>query len=259
MMNRVIAVILAALSCCGCYDGNFTPPQHVADRHEVNITIADLHSMLAGRSCIEIGEPLVIGGRVTSSDRSHNFYRTFTIADISGGAEILAGPADLFNIYPEGCYVEIHLQGCAADEQYGVLRIGLPSEEYAGTVDYFQSQETLDRIIIRSDTTVEVESSRMLCDELTTEMCGMLVTVEGLTPVIEPEDEPVWKGYRGFTDGCGGCICTYTDGYADFASEAVPAGMVSLTGILQYGSVPSATDKQFILKMRSREDCRTDN
>ena len=47
-------------------------------------------------------------------------------------------------------------------------------------------------------------------------------------------------------------VYTYVRRYARFADAEVPAGTVSLTGILQYDA---ACDGRYILKLRDENDC----
>ena len=54
------------------------------------------------------------------------------------------------------------------------------------------------------------------------------------------------------TDADGNAVYTYVRRYARFADAEVPAGTVSLTGILQYDA---AGDGRYILKLRDENDC----
>ena len=53
-------------------------------------------------------------------------------------------------------------------------------------------------------------------------------------------------------DADGNAVYTYVRRYARFADAEVPAGTVSLTGILQYDA---AGDGRYILKLRDENDC----
>ncbi len=105
-----------------------------------NISIADLHD-LCGKGPLNIDEPLVAGGYVTSSDRAGNFNRTFTIEDPTGGMEIMAGLYDLHNIYPSGCYVTVRLEGCAVAESHGCYRRGYPPRSTTATLPLISRRE----------------------------------------------------------------------------------------------------------------------
>lgn len=257
MILRATIAVLCALALCGCYD-TFKLPHEPSAGKPVTASLAELHGLWFGRPLL-VEDDIVVGGVVTSSDRAGNFYRTFTICDESGAAEIMAGLTDLYNIYPVGCVVRIYVRGCAVSESRGVLQIGLPAADYENyDVDYFYSKVNLDRYIFRTGDMAGTDIPDMRLSELTVAMCGRPVTVRGLEPVLSGDDN-IWSGYRVFRDSGGGIVCTYTNPYADFADEPLPAGLADITGILQYGSAEGVPGDCFILKMRSHEDCRRHN
>lgn len=259
MIRRLTAALLPIIICCGCYDRFGTPPDD-NDAPAPNITISALHDMWRGK-CVVINEDIVIRGEVTSDDSAGNFYRTFTIRDITGGAEIWAGPTDIHNIYPAGCNVTISLRGCAMDERNGVLQIGLPAEEYDyDELGYFQSALLLDRHITRENGVTDIDIPTLGITNLGIGLCGCPVTVKGLRHTsADGDEEDVWEGYAAFSDKYDNVIYTYTSSYTNFAAERIPGGEVSLTGILQRGKVPYAAGEHFIIKMRSNEDCSAHN
>lgn len=257
MRGRITAAIIAALLCCGCYD-RFHNPQHDSDAQSANITIADLQSLWFGKRII-IDTDINVGGRVTSSDKAGNFYRTFTIRDATGGIEILAGPTDLHNRYPEGCYVSIELKGCAIDKEYGVLQVGLPAADYDyGTLTYMQSDVVIDKHIFRNDDIGAPDIPVLACTELDKSMCGCPVTVTGVS-ITDSDNDGVWSGYVRFEDTAGNAVYTTTSSYANFADMPLPSGTVSVTGILMFGTVSREAGEQFILKMRDEKDCSSHN
>ena len=94
MLLHTTLLVIATLVGCRGYDA---PTDDGGTPQAPNISIADLHD-LCGKGPLNIDEPLVAGGYVTSSDRAGNFNRTFTIEDPTGGMEIMAGLYDLHNI-----------------------------------------------------------------------------------------------------------------------------------------------------------------
>lgn len=254
------AVLLAIASLAGCrtYD---TPPADDAVPQAANISIADLHS-LCRRGPVTIGEPIVAGGYVTSSDRASNFYRTFTIEDPTGGMEIMAGLYDLHNIYPEGYYITVALEGCVAAESYGVLQAGTEPQSYDyHPTGYFSSRAVLDRHVRRYDVRRLTAPLPLTAGELHTELCGRLVTVGPLhlTTGSEHGDawnasrDGTWGGYNFFADGEGTTVAVHTSAYAAYAERRVPEGRVAITGILQYGKADG--EEMFMIKMRDENDC----
>lgn len=255
MSGRIITALTAILLCCGCYD-SFKPPQNDYPARQTDATIAELQNMWPGKTMI-VTENIVIGGNVTSSDRAGNFYRTFTICDGTGGVEILAGAYSLESVYPIGCFVNVRLQGCAIDSNYGILRIGLPS--YGGEnsePEPFESAVLLDRYIIRDGTVEKPQIPLMTLPQLSQSLCGCPVTIQNLHSTETPAS---WNGYRHFSDNDGNDIYTYTREYADFAEDAIPETQVTITGILMYGYISREDGNGFIIKMRNREDCSTPN
>ncbi len=226
-----------------------------------DMAIADLHDLCRDRT-IEIDDEITIGGYVTSSDAASNFYKTFTIEDASGGAEIMAGITGLHNIYPEGYYVTVSLHGCAAAEHYGVMQIGLApaSYDYYPT-EYFSARALLDRHVTRCDTRHAVAPMPVAAGEMTPGMCGRLVTVGGLRCVTserypdmwEANADGTWGGYNFFATASGAVLAVYTSAYAGYAAHTVPAGNVSLTGILQCGKIGG--EEFYMIKMRDETDC----
>ena len=64
--------------------------------------------------------------------------------------------------------------------------------------------------------------------------------------------ESLVKSMYSAFDADGNAVYTYVRRYARFADAEVPAGTVSLTGILQYDA---AGDGRYILKLRDENDC----
>ena len=87
---------------------------------------------------------------------------------------------------------------------------------------------------------------------LTESRCGTLVRIDGVRYTPEDLSAATWAGSKRFTDADGSAVYTYVRRYARFADAEVPAGTVSLTGILQYDA---AGDGRYILKLRDENDC----
>lgn len=218
-----------------------------------NIAIADLHDMIIGR-CVVIEQDIVIGGYVTSCDKASNFYRTLTIEDSTGGAEIMVGLYDTHNIYPKGYYLTVSLNGCAVAEHLGVMQIGVPAPDYSYyPTDYFSSRPLLDKHVKRYDKRANIAPEPLFIPSLKLSDCGKLVNINHLTT----QREGVWSGYTIFNDKAGNKIAVYTSEHATYAQQPLPEEEVSITGILQYGTVEG--EKVYIIKMRDEKDCNINN
>lgn len=257
-MWRLLIIFISVL-IVGCNDFN-TPPQECATPEATNITIGDLHQLCGSRT-IDINEDIVIGGYVTSSDKAENFYKSFTIEDATGGAEIMAGVFDSYNIYPIGTYLTIRLNGCSIGEHYGVMQIGLKAAAYSAyPTEYFASQVLLDRHIRRYDITRDIAPQPLEIAILKPSECGRLVNIgplrhlrEESASLWEGNENGRWGGYNIFEDRQGERIVVYTSDYADYAKQQIPSSDIAITGILQRGKVDGK--EYYMLKMRDEKDC----
>ena len=262
-MLRLLLLIAFSLALSGCGDFDAPAPQNALPE-AANIAIADLCQMV-GERCVDIQEAIVIGGYVTSNDRASNFYKTFTIEDATGGVEIMAGLYDLHNIYPEGYYVTVKLQGLTLCKHYGLMQVGRKAESYSSyPTEYFSSRILLDKYVSRYDVRGQITPQPYTIKELQQSNCGRLVCVGGLRNVNHKylelygiNSDGCWSGYNIFSDENGDLIAVYTSEYANYADNKVPNTTVTLTGILQYGKIGS--EELFMIKMRDDNDCKSSN
>ena len=260
-MLRITLLFVLSLVLHGCHNFDDPAPQSALPE-AANMAIADL-CKLVGNKSVYIEESIVIGGYVTSSDKASNFYKTFTIEDATGGVEIMAGLYDLHNIYPEGYYVTVKLQGLTLCKHYGVLQVGRKAESYSNyPTEYFTSRILLDKHITRYDVRSLIAPKPLSIKELQQSDCGRLVCIGALRNVSNEyadvygiNDNGSWKGYNIFADESGNRIAVFTSDYADYADNAVPSDNVTITGILQYGEFDSK--EMYMIKMRNENDCTT--
>ena len=283
---RAALIAAAAMLAAGCYDSFDAPADKAAEAERADITIADLVAMYRG-STVEISENLVISGRVTSSDRAGNFYRSLMVEQVPAAAgaageavvgetdaaaeavgervaavEIRVALTEMHNIWPVGCGVTVRLQGLAMGESMGVKCIGLPAAEYSyNPVEYIGSRVEADRIIARTHGPEPFGIPNLYAPMLERQMCGRIVRVVALVPsesggaAEEGAEVRRWGGINIFEDDEDGTrIAVMVSDYADFASHAVREGRVAVTGILQYGRPEGADEDMFILKPRDEGD-----
>ncbi|WP_301063354.1 DUF5689 domain-containing protein [uncultured Alistipes sp.] len=246
--------LLLCLAClaAACYDGPYGEPAGAPEPPPVTTSLAELRRLYRGEP-VTLRTPIVVAGRVTTSDRSGNFYRTLLVESQGGALELLAGLDALCNDYPVGALLTLRLEGLTLDERFGVLQAGRAATAAATySLDYLGSQAALDRCLFRHAEPLEaVEPLRLRIDELTPACCGRLVRIDGLR--YAPEEavaESCWSGYRRFADAEGGAVFTYVRAYADFADEELPYGRCSLVGILQRDA-----SGRYLLKLRDAKDC----
>ena len=245
--------LLAALLPAGCYDSRFGEPGETAHGEAATGTIAALRARYAGTPFTVTGD-IVVAGTVTSSDLAENFYRTLCVEEDKAALEVMAGIDHLHNDFPIGCRVTLRLKGLTVGETRGVLQAGRPPAAGSGyAVDYIGSQPALATVLVRSGENLHASSPALRrISELVPALCGTLVRIDGLRYTPEDLSAATWAGEKRFTDDEGHAIHTFVRPYARFAGADVPAGVVSLTGILQYDA---AGDGRYLLKLRDENDC----
>lgn len=246
--------LLAILMTAGaCYDSRFEDPPVENNRPTVTSSIAELKSRFVGTPFVVSGD-ISLQGRVISSDRAGNFYRTISIQQDRAALEIMAGIDQLHNQFPIGCSVTLYLEGLLVSENLGVIRVGNPPQPGSGyATDYIGSRAALEKVLVRNaEDLLPPEPFLSTIPELSFQSCGTLTRVENLRYSPETEEETGWSGYRQFVDPEGNAIYSYVRDYADFASDPIPSGVVTLVGILQYDDTG---DGRFLLKLRDGQDC----
>lgn len=159
--------------------------------------------------CWEVSEDLWIRGRVTTSDRSGNFYKSFYIQDDANGPglEVKIGRTSLHNDYKVGQEVYISLDGLAVgeygwatrNERYsrggqGTIQLGLKDpQQIKYSTSYIEDQYIIDRHVFRCDVNDLQPIKPRTIDNLpiwsatqaTNDAVGALVTIKGLRYATE--------------------------------------------------------------------------
>ena len=144
----------------------------------------------------------------------------------------------------------------------GVVQLGAGVNDWSAyRVEEFGSRVLLDRCMERDTLFREVPPLEPGIGGLEERYCGRLVRIAEVCrsggPVTwadtgaesgMPATGTVW-----FRDAAGDSVAVVTSGYASFAGDTVPAGRVTLTGILMYGKF-GGTREVFALKLRDGND-----
>lgn len=255
-MGRLGVILpLLPLLLSGCYD-SFEQSSSLLELEvpSANTTIEHLHERYE-MGMRTVAEDMIVEGVVTANDEYGNFYKTFVIENGGYAIEVLAGIQDSFLSYPLGSTVLFSLNGFALDRYQGVLRVGAAASATSSySLDYIGYALLTDYYLVVKSVGDPVTACPFSCDELDSSHVGRLISVEGLAPCSEDGVERSWSGYSLFLSSELDSIWCYTSSYADFASSIIPQQEVSLSGVLLFGSTDSLSD-QFIIKMRSEEDC----
>jgi hypothetical protein len=261
MMHLRHIALFVVLLLWGCRQTYIAPVDFADDRTLPNITLGELREFYAGAS-LTIADDIVVAGRVVSSDAAGNFYNTFFIDDGTGAVEIMAGMPDLDATFRPGQRIVVRARGLAVGWSNGAMQMGLPPEAGSGfQTGYFYHPVIARRYISRGRDVKQVIHVEAEVAELSTEMCGRLVSIGGLH--LDPkETSRTWAiteptpttGYRKFyTADLQDSVTIVTSGYATFANAPLPVGSVALTGILLYGKGGASKD-HYLLKLRNEKD-----
>ena len=133
MFRRLLpALLLSVLPLAnGCYDSHFGQTGEAPGEGSPNASLADIRARFTGQPVVVEGD-IRVAGRVTTSDRAGNFYRTLCIEDAGAALEVMVGLDHLHNDYPPGSLLLVRLRGLTLGEQFGVLQAGGPAEPGSG-------------------------------------------------------------------------------------------------------------------------------
>lgn len=180
---------------------------------------------------IDIKEDIIFRGRVTATDISGNFYRTFVVQDQTGAMEVNVGIFDLHNIYPLGEQVIIKAEGLTISQWSGVFQLGRTVNDWSNyKVEPLGLRVVADRHIFRTNDNLEVEPKLVTIKGLNEQMCGLLVRLDN----IECDNKGANWGekVRILRDKNGDVLVSQVSDYVNFADQIVPEGWFSITGIL---------------------------
>ncbi len=248
-------------------------------------TIAQLKAMYTsdGHPVVISDPTMVIEGRVTSTDRYGNFYRSFYIEDVTGGIEIKIGTAQLYNTYKMGQWVYIKPDQLCLGKYRGLFSLGYASDDpkyetayinvkyvieqaiYRGIWDY---QTALVPVVITSGSQLSANVGRLVKVMNASYVAGTYraggTTVEGLTTWAHAQTSPTandsYYGEQAFTIPSGAGTSSFivrTSGYANFASDPVnmtPGQTADLTGIMTVFMSGTTPIYQLILNNDSATD-----
>lgn len=253
-MDRIkIAILLVLITIAGCSKGYDPEPPVSVLPPRPTLTLERLHELYRS-AVVTIKEPMVVRGRVTTSDRAGNFYRTLCIEEEGYALELLIGGDQLHSRYPIGIELVVNLEGLTLAQNRGVLQAGRRAADYQyGELAYLDAQPLIDRHLFRTTNPIEEpKARRVTIQELAPELCGSLLNISELRWEPQPDEGSTLEGYHCFRDRQGDSILLYVSTYARFAHQTIPEGEVTLHGILYHLS--SGNYAGYHLKPRDESD-----
>jgi len=250
MRNFGAILITLLIIFSGCYDKHSEPPT-TPPMLQANAHLGELNRLCAN-GCYNIVSDIVCVGRITSSDRDGNFYRSVFVEDGTSAVEIKLGTYNTSTQYPVGLEVAIYLKGTAIMFEDNILQIGLPPQSYDTAPREFEVQEIIDRHIVRSNSIEEITPLSLDIPSLHTSLCGRFVRISGLQ--FAPITDNSSNGYYRFIDSEERIIFVYISPYANFSTIALSTTTTTIQGILCHEPVGGGMGHQFVIKPRFADD-----
>ncbi|MCL2097306.1 MAG: DUF5689 domain-containing protein [Bacteroidales bacterium] len=264
----IAALLLFSLAGCQKYDD---PAPYKLVEMNSNMTIMEFKALHTTGPLIIQRDDIVLGGKVISTDKYGNFYRSFYIQDESGGIEIKIGTTGLYNTYNIGQWVYIKPYDLCLGNYYGMLSIGYRSLNPRYETAYIDVPGIINETIFRGQQSTPVLPVAIFTAyDITTAHYGTLVTIKNAAymggsyylnqvtvapwdkwakkPDMISEDDVISEdmdyayGEQRFQMDDGTTVVVRTSGYSRFADLTVPFQIgekADLTGILtRYNNVP---------------------
>lgn len=200
------------------------------------ISIAALKAMYINRP-VTVSEEVSIRGRVVSSDRWGNFYKTLCLEDDSGGIAVRVDLEEYFRVFGLGDIVTVYCNTLTLGTYGGAIQLGVLSSDVATQVTYIPEHYLLSSVGV---TVAEAEPSVTVTsiDRLAPSLIHCYVELrdvqfeqweEGMTWCDEDTDTD-----RTLVDREGNRLAVRTSGYATFASGLLPSGSGTVRGVVGY-------------------------
>lgn len=201
-------------------------------------------------SCNTIGieTPVVIRGKVISSDESGNIYKQLVVRDESAAITFSINAYNIYDNFKIGDDITIDLRGFSIGRYFGELEIGelMNHASYGNTISFLPYEQFIDQVIYNScnneikpivTTISDLNTAKVIPDGLQ-KWQSQFIQLNGVT--FEEKNVPLSKYQeytnRYVTDSNGYKLAIRTSGYANFYTQRTPSGAVNLCGIIHFNS-----------------------
>lgn len=201
-------------------------------------------------SCNTIGNeiPVVIRGKVISSDESGNIYKQLVVQDETAAISFSINAYNIYSNFKTGDDITIDLRGFSIGRYFGELEIGelMNHTSYGNTISFLPYELFINQAIYNSANNEikpiptslnDLNSAKSTSDGLQ-KWQSQFILLKGVT--FEEKNVPLseYQQYtnRYVTDANGQRLAVRTSGYADFYNQRTPSGIVSLCGIIHFNS-----------------------
>jgi hypothetical protein len=253
MKNILIlsSTILLAALLSGCEKSSDEPAEWTPVTMQPNMTIAQLKVLHTGSPTAVNNPDAIVAGKVISTDKYGNFYRSIYIQDETSGIEIKIGKTTLYNTYKIGQEIYVKPHHLCLGAYGGMISVGMPSTDPKYQNAWIDAPMLIGSTVLTGEMKAPVAPVEILSTaDMTEARMGTWVILKEATysrctrgpadkwaqkddPNIT-DDEAAY-GEQVFTLKNGGEITVRTSGYAKFADTPLPfaaGAKVTIKGVL---------------------------
>ncbi len=240
-------------SCAKPFDA---PPANDTLTLNANTTIRQLKLLHVKNNFERITDDLIVSGIVIANDQSGNWYKQIIIQDETGGITVRMDGNNLFNNYPVGRKIAVKAKGLYLGDYGGVIQLGagidnsdpnnpslipLPTSLF----DKYVLKGSLNNQVIPRLVNINTLSAN-LQDTLQSTLIQLADVEFAVNELDKTYADAVGKQAANLTiKNCSGnSIILRTSGYADFASNKIPAGNGNLVAVFAI----FGTTKQLLIR-----------
>ncbi len=260
--------LLLFLFFAACVRSAYDPPpdqSHLDPDLRVTHSIALLKSMnglydfRSGGDTTLILDSVIIAGIVTANDKSGNLYQSIVIEDSTGAIQVLIDGYSLYASYPVGRKLYLRCAGLMLGYNGGTPVIGLGVNEQSNVESIPGNR--IDAHIVKADVGHPVIPMEVPADKLTASgnvldrsLINRLVRISDVVFTDSTGErsyaQPNATTNREIRDCGGRKLSLRTSNYCSFASQLLPAGGGSVTGIFSIytSSVSGAISAQLTIR-----------
>lgn len=264
-LRFAFAFSLISFSFSSCLKQAFDNPpdvSHLDPNIPCNVTISQLSKIALSMPASGVGSYRTLGdstiyGIVTADDRSGNFYKQIVIQDTTGGIAVSIAQTNIYNDYPIGRKIYIHLKGLVIVNYKGLPEIAQSGIINGGTTTIAGIPSTLEATYITGASfpnTITPQQVR-LTDLISNpnNYLNKLVTIQNMefdsSNVGITYAPSVYSGTIAASltvydcPYSGASMIMYNSAYATFQTGITPGGKGTMTGIFSMYNTP-----QFLIR-----------
>jgi hypothetical protein len=239
IMNRLrkilpgIIILSGMIFLASCVKGDLDVPPVIPPTSGLtaNTTLTQLIAMHTPGALDSINTDVIISGIVVANDQSGNLYKQIYIEDDTSGIQIQLDQKNLFQTYKLGQRIFVKCKGLALGEYGGNMQLGCIIN---GAISRIPSDQIASHLFLEGFPGTVPAPILLTIPTFSAARLNMLVKLEGIHFADSGQVFSLSTATtnRNMLDAVGNTVPLRTSNYSDFASQIIPGGSGSVTGIL---------------------------